>query len=188
MTDASGTLIDQWLATFDFVERHKISIDASRAKIYDSIRHLAFHRVAIIRVLFALRSLPGLFRGQEKRLALTIDNLQRNGFMILEERQDEELVIGVVGKFWKPSGQIRRIPVWEFKTFEEPGFAKAVWNFRIEEEQGRMILSTETRIRCLDGEARRKFAPYWFVIQPFSGLIRMAMLHVIKREAERDEE
>jgi hypothetical protein len=46
-------------------------------------------------------------------------------------------------------------------------------------------LSTETRIWCLDPASRRSFRRYWFVVRPFSGLIRIALLRAVAREATR---
>ena len=35
-----------------------------------------------------------------------------------------------------------------------------------------------------DPTARRRFARYWLVVRPFSGLIRMLVLRAAKRRAE----
>jgi hypothetical protein len=45
-------------------------------------------------------------------------------------------------------------------------------------------LSTETRVHVADPAARRKFRRYWFVIRPFSGLIRILLLRAARRRAE----
>jgi hypothetical protein len=47
------------------------------------------------------------------------------------------------------------------------------------------LLTTETRIWCADGRARRRFALYWALVRPFSGLIRILMLRAVAREATR---
>jgi len=73
-----------------------------------------------------------------------------------------------------------------FAPFDRPGYAKVVWDFRLTPQaDGTTRLSTETRIRCLDAESRRRFRRYWRVIQPFSGLIRLALLRAVAREATR---
>ena len=56
--------------------------------------------------------------------------------MTLREAPDE-LVLGAVGRFWQPSGGPRRIEAAEFRDFDEPGFAKAAFNFEIEPAGGR---------------------------------------------------
>jgi hypothetical protein len=45
-------------------------------------------------------------------------------------------------------------------------------------------LSTETRVHIEDPGSRRKFARYWRVVRPFSGLIRVSILRAAKRRAE----
>jgi len=45
-------------------------------------------------------------------------------------------------------------------------------------------LATETRVHVPDPVSRRKFARYWRVVRPFSGVIRMGVLRAAKRRAE----
>ena len=53
------------------------------------------------------------------------------------------------------------------------------------EATGRTILYTETRIKIEDEELQKRFAVYWFVVKPFSGLIRRSWLGRAKRIAEQ---
>ncbi|MGH2554710.1 MAG: hypothetical protein ACRDHO_03215, partial [Actinomycetota bacterium] len=93
---------------------------------------------------------------------------------------------GIVGTFWKPTGGIRRIDPSEFASFDEPGLAKAAWNFRvISDGDERSFVITETRVRVPDDASRRRFLLYWAVIGSFSGLIRKQALALVKAEAER---
>jgi hypothetical protein len=50
--------------------------------------------------------------------------------------------------------------------------------------RGRTRLSTETRIAATDARARRRFAAYWLVVRPGSGLIRRLWLRAVKKRAE----
>ena len=63
-------------------------------------------------------------------------------------------------------------------------FAKAVWNFSVDGKGNESLLTTETRVRCLDDASRKSFGFYWTFIQPFSGLIRREMLKIVKKKAE----
>jgi hypothetical protein len=113
--------------------------------------------------------------------------LQGTGFVILAEVPDEELVIGVAGRFWRPDGgRCMDLTPQEFPGFSRPGYAKATWNFRLQSKSAEMTaLSTETRIKCIGQEALWRFRLYWSVVGPFSGLIRKAILKQVKSEAER---
>lgn len=181
----STELLESWLPDFDFVEQHAIMIRSDPSLVYETVRDLDFRDVPVIRALFALRSLPGLLQRPAKKLGMTLQDLEKSGFRILDEKPAEELVIGVIGKFWKPSGQIVSFQADRFRSFQESGFAKGAWNFRVDQAEDGCRLSTETRVRCLGEDARRQFGRYWFFIGPFSGLIRTAMLKAIRKKVER---
>ena len=59
-------------------------------------------------------------------------------------------------------------------------------NFHVRAVDGGTLLTTETRIKGTDEEARRRFRRYWRVVMPGSALIRRAWLRAIRRRAERD--
>lgn len=181
-------LIDDALPHFDEVERHEIEITASPARTYLAVRRLDLSSSTLVRVLFALRGLPALISQPGRRAeppALTLDDLLAAGFVLLAERSDVEIVLGLVGRFWTPTGDVQRLDAEGFARFQQPGFAKVAWNFALDPHgAGGTLLSTETRVRCLDDASRRRFRFYWFFIRPFSGLVRGEMLRAIKRSAE----
>ena len=73
----------------------------------------------------------------------------------------------------------------DFVGFVRPGSAKAAWNFSLRADSPeKTVLSTETRAKCFGSAALWKFRIYWFLIYPFSGLIRKAILKRVKSEAE----
>jgi hypothetical protein len=119
------------------------------------------------------------------RRSITLDTLLEGGFVILGEEPGRELVMGVVGKFWRPASGIERIEAEDFESFDRPGFAKGALNFAVGERgESRTLLTTETRVLCTDASARRKFRLYWRAIGPFSGVIRHLMLREVRRDAE----
>ncbi|WP_306301746.1 phospholipase D-like domain-containing protein [Komagataeibacter kakiaceti] len=46
---------------------------------------------------------------------------------------------------------------------------------------------TETRVFCPTPAVLWRFAPYWYLIRPVSGLIRQRMLAMLRRQAEQGE-
>ena len=187
----ASDLIDEYLPEYDVVERHRTAIRASREPVYESVRRLDMTRSPVIRSLFALRSLPALMsrssthRGESQSLGLTLDGLLDNGFVLLGERRGEELLLGLVGRFWTPSGHLLRVDANDFRDFQRPGYARAAWNFSLSGmEDGATRLATETRVQCTDSTSRRRFRLYWTVVGPFSGLIRREILRSIKRDVE----
>lgn len=169
-------LIDEFLAEYDFEEKHSIAINADAATVYEAAQNANFGESWIVRTLLTLRGMSVD--------ALTLKNLRYSKFRILGERPASELLIGLAGKFWTPWGDLQDVNADNFKAFDKSGYAKAVWNFSLNDEGENTRLTTETRIKCLDESSRRRFGFYWAFIQPFSGLIRMEMLKTIKQRAE----
>jgi len=180
-------LIDEFMPSFDVSERHHAMVHAPAERAYEATRRVDLARSRLVRALFAARGIPLLVRGRRlPSRRMTLDDLVKAGFMWLGEEPDREIVLGVVGTFWKPTGGIRRIDPAEFASFDEHGVAKAAWNFRVipdGDEQSFVI--TETRVRVPDEASRRKFLLYWAVIGSFSGLIRKQALSLVKADAER---
>jgi hypothetical protein len=147
-------------------------------------RQVTPREVPLMVALMAVRSLPALLRRRRPRSSGSIlDGFRRGGFVVLEERP-HELVAGGVGRFWQPSGGLRRVAPDRFRDFSEPGWAKAAFNFRVEREGAWTLLSTETRVLATDDGARRRFGRYWRLIRPCSSAIRVAWLRAIRRRAE----
>jgi hypothetical protein len=183
----SGVLIDSFMPVFDVFERHHVLVDAPAEQTYRAVRRVDLGRSAPIRALFAARAIPALLRRRPRgSRSMTLDDLIDGGFVLLAEEPPREIVLGVVGTFWRPTGGIRRIEPVDFAGFHEPGQAKATWNFRVESvTDGRSVVYTETRVRCVDGATRRKFLLYWAAIGPFSGIVRRRALRLIKSDADR---
>ena len=170
------SLHDKYLPRYDFNEVHQKLIDAPAEVIYRLIRNQDFSGSWIIRALFFLRGLPAK--------KVTIKGLTDRKFVVLEERPNEEIIIGLIGQFWKPTGELQSFEPNAFISFKGP-FAKATWTFELKSQANQKMLITETRIACPDKETKESFSRYWFVIKPFSGLIRREMLRAIKVKAER---
>lgn len=181
-------LIDAFLLTYDATERHHLDIHAPIEKVYAAVRELDVSHSRLIRALFMLRGLPAFMfspRRTQQPLGLNLTALLKSGFVFLGETLPQEIVLGLIGKFWTASGCIQKLDAAGFQNFSIPGFAKAVWNFSLESRETEITrLHTETRVLCLDAASRRRFRLYWLFIRPFSGLVRMEMLRAIKRKTE----
>ena len=162
---ARTALIDDYMPSFDAVERHAVVVRAPPAEVYAALRTVDFGSSVVIRALLALRALPGgLVGGRTRgatpraRPALTLDTVLRNGFVLLAEAPNRELLLGVAGRFW---------------------------NFTVCADVRGTRLATETRVQCADPGSRRRFRAYWLLVRPFSGLIRRRMLAAVRRAEER---
>jgi hypothetical protein len=176
-------LLDTWLPEFDVSKRHAISIPAPAERVYSELLRYDLGDSFVTALLMGLRGYGFRWKrtGQAEVSSLS-EQLERFAFTRLEEKPGEELVFGLVGKFWRPDGGLRRLSREDFAAFREPGFAKAAWNLRVEPGPGSASeLSTETRVLCLGESARRKFLLYWRVVEPFSGLTRRSLLRGVLR-------
>jgi hypothetical protein len=173
------TLLDEVLPEFDFRSRHARHVAAPQEWVAQAIEIVRLGRAASL--LFALRGL---------RLPSTSlrDVLGRCGFTVLAERPGLELVAGTTGRFW--ALRDRRtieapLDLESFRAFHRPGWARGAIALRVEPlEDGSTRLTTETRVRCVDDAARRRFAAYWVIIKPFGGWLRRDLLRRIARIAE----
>lgn len=191
----SPLLIDAFLPQFDVAASYAIGVAAPPERVWAAVRALEMRGSPVVRGLFLLRSLPALLAHPRRTLAarregrrglgLTLDQLLRGGFTLLGERPGEELLLGLVGRFWRTDGGIVRVAAEEWRDWERPGYAKAAWNFTLAPgADGAVRLATETRVRCTDVASRRRFLRYWRLVGPFSGLIRRDMLRSVRRAAK----
>jgi hypothetical protein len=176
--------IDEFLPISDVSASYEIRINAPPSVVYQRLLVSDFNEAWVVRLLMTLRS-----GGRPLRNRAPGDLRQRfqgTGFVILAEVPDDEIVIGVAGRFWRPDGaRCLDLTADDFAGFSRAGYAKVAWNFRLRTNSPKCtVLSTETRIKCFGRAALWKFRFYWSLVGPFSGLIRKAILKQVKTEAE----
>ncbi|MEE8367498.1 MAG: hypothetical protein V3S30_04200 [Thermoanaerobaculia bacterium] len=186
-------LIDDLLPDADASEKHHITIMASPEAVYDALWNIDFGGIRSVRLLLALRALPGRLLKPHRRRRPTgrfdLLSLEAAGFGKIAEAPGREVVFGVTGRFWRPVGNILPFQANAFDEPVAPGLARAVWNLAVtSSNDDSTILSTETRIICGDPSSRRKFRLYWLIVKPFSGLIRRMVLKSVKKSCERGPE
>lgn len=185
-------LIQQTLPHYHVNEIHSIKINASRERVYEALKQYHMGSSPLFRFLFSLRKLGGLPTLLLRRQPLTRNwNLEEASilnlkpFVVVAEVSNEEVVLGLIGKFWQPAPpQLNLKDGAEFLRLNDPHYAKAAMNFHLELRDNITTLTTETRIHIPDPTARLLFRFYWTLIGFFSGWIRMDMLNRIKRTAE----
>lgn len=165
------------MPNYDRREVHRTETGAPADAVWDAVRDLKGEELRVMSALMGLRTL-GRSRGDFDRTVL--ESFRRMGFRVIAEEPGSELVIAGIGRFWTPSGGLRRVESAEyFAEFAEPNYAKVAFNFRFDGG----VLSTETRIAGTDPHARRRFKAYWLLVRPGSGLIRREWLGAIAKRA-----
>ncbi len=190
----TSLLMDRYMPAYHFHEVHSIRIRATPERIFRAIHAVTPGEIRWSHTLFWIRTLPARLAGKTVR-GLSgdpkpiVEPAPGRGKVILGEDPDQELVLGIVGPFWKPAGgRPPRIEgPREFLGFEDPDHAKATMSFWLEDEgEGFFRLTTETRVFTPDPDTRRKFAAYWRLIYPGSALLRRTFLAAVKRRAEAE--
>jgi hypothetical protein len=179
MRTKATTLIDEVVPEFDFGIRHARRVDAPPERVVAAIEGYRLGGAA---------SLLLKFRGVRLPAGTMRDVLTRSGFTVLAERPGLEVVAGTTGQFWKLREQAHieaPLDLQSFRAFDRPGWAQGAISLRIEPLEDEWTdLITETRVRCADGAARRRFTIYWLLIRVFSGWLRRDFLRRIARMAE----
>lgn len=176
-------LIDEYMAEFDFNERHETVVSAPPETVRRALEEWRPRGSFLWRWLVRLRGL-GSPKGTLREWG------EANGFLRLADT-NWEVVYGQAGRFWSPNERAALVSprtIDEFRSLSDPRYAVAAMNIVVEPDtSGRGTrLYTETRVRCLGASSRRWFRLYWLVIRPFSGLLRRSMLRGIRTEAVRN--
>lgn len=154
--------LDAFLPAYEFSTRHEVRVGVDPARADRALREVTFKEVPLVRGLLLARGL-GLHRAKDTVLATMVPRAT-----VLEDVPGEGLILTLSGQFWRLRGRGSEAP------------ATAVIDFRVLPGS----LATETRVHVPDPVSRRKFAQYWRVVRPFSGVIRMLVLRAAKRRAE----
>lgn len=169
-------LIDNYLKNYGFSEKHTIQIAYPKRNVTD-----AFYRLELKDICYRLCK-----KGVKDKILHPNDLFYKsfilNRFIPLAiDATDDEIVVGLVGRFWQ--NKTIGVAPENFETFQKQGFAKLVWNFKFEAiDSSQTCVSTETRIECCDKKALRIFRCYWFLLKPFSGLLRQYILNRIEKK------
>lgn len=182
-------LIDRYVPRPHFREKHATHVDALPAVILRAVASYRPEGDRFFQRMIGLRELPmrigrRVTGGQkaDARPPFGIDN-----FSLLQQEEDE-IVYGLAGRFWRSDYGLAPLPdCAAFLSLNEPGTAKLALNFAVRPNNtGGSTLSTETRVVCADTSAWIRFAPYWYLIRPVSGLIRRRILASIRRVSESE--
>jgi hypothetical protein len=165
-------LINKYVPNFQFSEVHKTIVDGRANETYNSTLELDLSKSKVIEFLFRLRGLPF----HHKKLSEVNGNMK---FTLLEEIPYSEFLYG----FWFSTKTEWVRDLNEFKQDSPKYNAKSAWSFSFNERSdGTTEIITETRVLCMNRKSKLIFSIYWFFIRPFSGLIRIEMLRLIKNK------
>jgi hypothetical protein len=198
---------DDFLSAYDVSDAVATVTRADREAAWQALLDVDLLKLGretpLVGMLGALRMLPEvvghLLHGERPARppqALRLRDLSsipmyEGGWVLLGERPGEEIALGLVGKFWRPVIEFARIgSADEFRDFDEPGFAKTVYDMSARElDSDRTLLSGLMRTATTDEHSRRWFRRYWtFGIGSGAHLLVGSLLESARRAAEGDAE
>jgi hypothetical protein len=199
----SENLADDFLPVYDVSDAVATVVEAEKARSWQALLDVDLLRVGreapVVGVLGALRVLPevvaNILHGEPpakppERMRLTdLPSIPMNegGWILLGQRPGEEIALGLVGKFWRPVIEYARIStVEEFRAFDEPGFAKTVYDLAVKElGPSHTLVSGLMRTATTDEHARRWFRRYWtFGVGSGAHILVSSLLESVRRSAE----
>lgn len=198
-------LVDEFMPIYDVSDAVATVVEADVATTWDALMRVDLIDVGRKRpwvgVLGGLRILPDIVshllhgelplrQPEHMRLRdLTSLPLDEGGWLLLGLRAQDEIALGLVGKFWRPVIEFAKLSSPdEFATFAAPGFAKTIYSLSVQpvgEERTR--LSGVMRTATTDEHARQWFRRYWtFGVGSGAHLLVNALLDVTREMAEQD--
>jgi hypothetical protein len=188
LTEEIMSLLDSLIPKPALVEidRAELAVDAGRA--WEAVRDVDLAKSALVRTLFAIRTIPDRLKGAEGQLRLQLDDLvstpDKPGFQILAEDAPHELAAGAIGKVWQPVIPFVHVSDGAaFADFSQKGYIKVAWALRVVPESERTSrVEFEVRVVATDEDAWTKFKRYFRLIGPGSHLIRRVLLAQLERE------
>ncbi|WP_176047615.1 hypothetical protein [Burkholderia sp. BCC1644] len=173
-----------FIPSFGFHEVHESQpIGAPPARIIDAVASLDMRADPVIDALMMVREFPAAVAGALRNGPVRPERA-RFGFdsFTLLHRDDTSLSLGLVGRFWRPTPDVRTIAdATAFVRHDDPLDAKLVLRFEVVGlASGAHMLRTETFVHCPSARARWLFTPYWLTIRLGSGWIRRRTLAAVE--------
>jgi len=185
--DQRDGLLDQFMPTYDVVERHHVRIDAPAEVTFTAATEMYLEQSSLVRGIFKAREwIMNSHSRPETEARPFLARMREIGWGVLAEIPGREIVMGAVTRPWMADVVFRSLPPEAFASFHEPDYVKIVWTLRADPlGTAASMFRTETRVATTDPAARAKFRRYWAFASPGIILIRWASLRPLKAEAER---
>jgi hypothetical protein len=187
-TRRSGPL-DAFLPDFEVRDAHRRKVQAPADVVFGAAHQVSLVDSRLARTIFGLRELPERLRGRHiphRERTPLLEEVRTLGWSELAREPGRHVVLGAVTQPWRADVEFRGLPLEEFRSFSEPGYAKIVWSIEVEPLAATSsLLHTETRVSTTDESSRQKFRRYWSLLSPGVILIRFEMLRLIKAAAEK---
>ena len=195
-------IIDDFMPVYDVSDSVATVVRADVAVTWDALLRVDLmdvgRRRPLVGALGALRMLPEivshLLHGESmppRPVSLRLRDLPgipaaKGGWVLLAERPQDEIALGLVGKFWRPVIEYADVSADGFRHFAEPGYARTIYSLsvrRLDEHQ--TLLTGVMRTATTDENARTWFQRYWtFGVGSGAHVLVNGLLDVTREMAE----
>ena len=184
---AADPLLERFMPAYDVVERHTVVVRARSEIAFLTAYGLNLQDSNVVRAIFRARAmLLGAVAPREPAHVGLVAQMQDQGWAVLAEVPDQEIVMGAVTRPWEADFCAFAPAPERFAAFNLPGFVKVVWTLRADPlGKGASRFITETRALATDPDARRRFRWYWARFSIGIKAIRWVSLITVKSAAER---
>lgn len=172
------TLIDQALPEWHWREYHQRLVRADLQAVWHACLTVTLGALLVTRPLMMMRGLGG----KMGKAGTIIDNMPPQRIAMTPP---DQILLGLI---FPTRGRLRDIAqpdsIAALNAAQSGGLIRQAVDIRLRTVPGGTLLSTETRAIANDAAARRRFAIYWGLIRPASGVIRHDILRAIARQAQ----
>ncbi len=184
------TLIQQFMPRWRLRQVDHVAVLSPPRDAYEAVRNLDFYRLPVARFLFGMRRLPQRIAAWVRRRPEPMAPTSRieqftapgTGFHLLASGT-HELVVGSIGRFWKPTIEFADTSPASFAGHDDRGWGKLAWSLSVHPRVGGgSWITFDLRVDAGDDASWRKFRTYWRLIGPFSHALRRALLRELARQ------
>jgi hypothetical protein len=178
--------LDDVLPNAHHITRQARWIDAPPEVVWEELHAVRLSGLPVTVVLSAARFLPVLLSGSGLRQLRDRPFLEALPVPLLASEEPESVVFGGALQAWRLRGgeESPSLDADELQRWIQPGWVKAVMDFRLRPVRGGTELSSETRVLATDPTTRSRFGWYWMVVRPGSTAIRWEVLTAVQLKAE----
>jgi len=199
---AAPSMADELLPVYDVSDAVAVVVESGAEATWEALLRADLIEVGrrrpLVGVLGALRALPGIVSqilhgerpaapdGPVTLRELTHLPMGEGGWVLLDERESDEIALGLVGRFWRPVIEFAAVDAEAFAGFAEPGYGKTVYALSVRPlDDHRTLLAGVMRTATTDEHARRWFRRYWTLgVGSGAHMLVAGLLDVVREDAE----
>ncbi len=179
--------LDKIMPEYSSKEYHEIIADASVDEVKKALMVTGVQDIPAVLLLLKIRGIADENKDMSDKAAnnsLDTSTFVTPDFNFMIADSSELLTMMVIKTYGKtPPPVISTFK--EFAVFNDPGYVKVAINFHFKSlENGKTLVSTETRNLPVSKSDSRYFNAYWRVIYPGSAIIRRLWLETLSKNAE----